>query len=49
MVAYLLAVDRGQRDFVTAEDKHGSGLKARREEKDRIPRRADCQVPQVAD
>ena len=51
MVAYLLAVDRGKRDFVPGRRSQGrGGLTAVRGRKiDRITQRAGCQVLQVAD
>ena len=50
MVAYLLAVDRGQRPFIPAEElQHCSQRKPSPRQKNRITQRAGCQVLHVAD
>jgi len=51
MVAYLLAVDRTERDFVPLEDHSSAGGLNRglREKYDGITQRAGCQVLPIAD
>jgi hypothetical protein len=49
MVAYLMAVDRGQRDFDLQKIEARSRLKNRANEKKRIIQRADCQVLLLTD
>jgi transposase len=51
LVAYLLAVDRGQRDFVITEDHSSTAgvTAAAGEKKNGMTQRAGCQVSRVAD